>query len=356
MKRTKYFAIAFSILIVSALFAIFLINKNKHPKISDGLKKEIVKKFFVVKNSPFEKKILTNGRMYAYNRFDIYAEVSGQIKKSQKPLRGGTFYRQDEVIVKIDDSIFRNQLFAKKSALLNQLTLLLPDLKYDFPGEYDKWLKYLDNFNVEKTLPPLPQISSEREKYYLASKNILQSFYEIKSAEATYVKYFIRAPYDGYLTQSLLREGDMVRAGQKIGTFVGSGLFEMQAAVSTNEIKFVKKGMRVFLSEYKSEKKIEGKISRINPSVSPESQSVYVYIQTRDSKVRDGAFYNVIIPVKVNFNAAKIPKKAFDAENFVFIETESGLKRIKPEIIDETPLFYFVKDLKDGTKILLNNL
>ena len=114
--------------------------------------------------------------------------------------------------------------------------------------------------------------------------------------------------------------------------------------------------MKVFLNEYKSAKKIEGEISRINPSVSPESQTVYIYIQTKNSKVRDGAFYNVIIPVKVNFNAAKIPRKAFDIENFIFIETKSGLKRVKPKIIDETPLYYFVENLEDGTKVLLNNL
>ncbi len=356
MKRAKFVVIVLLILFVSVLFAIFLIGKNKRPEVSGVIKRQAVKKFILVKNLPFEKKILTNGRMYAYNRFDVYAEVNGQIKKSQKPLRAGIFYKKNEIIVKIDDSIFKNQLFAKKSSLLNQLTLLLPDLKYDFPNEYRKWLIYLDNFNVEKTLSPLPRISSEREKYYLASKNILQSFYEIKSSEATFVKYSIHAPYDGYLTQSLLREGDMVRAGQKIGTFVGAGLFEMKAAVATDEIKFIKRGMKVFLNEYKSAKKIEGEISRINPSVSPESQTVYIYIQTKNSKVRDGAFYNVIIPVKVNFNAAKIPRKAFDIENFIFIETKSGLKRVKPKIIDETPLYYFVENLEDGTKVLLNNL
>jgi multidrug efflux pump subunit AcrA (membrane-fusion protein) len=351
MNKYKSAAISLVILLVAVFIAAVFI-KSGQKKNENSSKKTVSEKSVKVKNVLYKKTITSSGRMFAFNKFDIYAEVNGLIKRASKPLRAGTFYKKGETIIKIDASVFKNQLKAKRSALLNQITLLLPDLKYDFPNEYEKWLGYLGEMDATKTVPPLPKISSNREKYYLASKNILQSYYDIKSMEATFEKYSIKAPYNGYLTAAYAREGDMARAGQKLGTFVNSGLYEMAAAVSASDLKYLKKGMDVTLSAYKSDKKIKGKIVRINPSVSPETQSVYVYVQTKDPSVRDGMFYDFYKIVQTDIMAAKIPKAAFDEEEFVVIKTDNGRKRIKPHIVDKNPLFYFITDIPDGTEIV----
>ncbi len=356
MNKIKSFAIAAIVLVAAIVIAKIFINQGKPSKIEPVAQNASDKIVYEVRNKLFEKNISATGRMFAFDRFDIYAEVNGIILKADKPLRAGTYYTKGETIVKIDDSIYKNQLIAKRSVLLNQLSLLLPDLKYDFPNEYDKWLSYLDKFNVNETLPDLPQISSQREKYYLASKNVMQLFYDIKAMEATHEKYSIKAPFNGYLIASVLREGDMARAGQKLGSFTGAGLFEMQAAVPASDLKYLKKGMKAILHSYKSDKEIDARIARINPAISVESQSVSVFIQTKEKGVIDGAFYNVTIPVKTGIKAAKIPAEAFDAEKQITVQTDSGIKRIAPHIIDETPRYYYVTGLKDGTKIIYNRI
>ncbi len=354
MSKFKNAALIALILIFAVVVAALLKGRGEKVNYKSG-KKNKEQKTYVVKNTSYEKIIETDGRMFAFNRFDIYSEVNGILLKTGKPFRAGTYYRKGETILRIDDSIYDNQLKAKRSALLNLLSLLLPDLKYDFPNQYDKWFDYLSKLDASKTLPPLPEISGKREKYYLASKNILQSYYEIKSMEATHAKYTIKAPYDGYLTSALLREGDMARAGQRLGTFINSGLFEMQATVSPVDVSFIKKGMKAKLQAYKSEKIIDGKIVRINPNVSLESQSVYVFIQTRDKSVMDGEFFNVEIKIPGKIKAAKIPKQAFDIEKRITIKRENKFMRIKPEIIDETSLYYYVTGLNDGDEVALES-
>ncbi len=355
MNKYKSAALAVGVIIISLIFAKILINAGKSETTYEITPKPKKQKI-VVKNVPYVKEIHTSGRMFSFDRFDIYAEVTGVILKSNKPLRAGTYYKKGEPIIKIDDSIFNNQLIAKRSSLLNQLTLLLPDLKYDFPDQYDKWVKYLDEFNVQKDLPDLPEFSSQREKYYLASKNVIQSFYDIKAMEATHAKYVISAPYNGYLTSSFLREGDLARTGQKLGTFIGAGLFEMQAAVQTSDIKYLKKGMDVILREYKSKKEFEGKIVRINPAVSVESQSVTVYIQSKNKSIRDGLYYDAILRIKTGLIAAKIPKEAFDEDMKLTVGDENTKQKILPEIIDKSPRYYYVKGLKDGEIIYYNKI
>lgn len=104
------------------------------------------------------------------------------IQKQLSNFRAGKKFQKGEILLRIDDEVYKNSLFAQKSNLLNQLTLLLPDLKIDFPQEYQKWDDYLANFEISKSF------------------NIYKLFYDIKSIEATYLKFFITAPFDGSVT------------------------------------------------------------------------------------------------------------------------------------------------------------
>ncbi len=352
MNRIKTAIIVLVILIIAIISSKILSSKDK-TRLNHSQNSSRENKIYVVKNLPYEKTIRTSGRMFSYDGFTIYSEVNGLILDAKKLIKEGNYYKKGEVIVKIDDSIYANQLRAKRSALLNLITLVLPDFKYDFPNEFAKWNEYLDKLNPEKPLPPLPKITSAREKYYLASKNVLQTYYEIKSMEATHSKYRIKAPFNGYLVSAFIGEGEMVKAGQKIGRFINSNLFEMSAPVSLNDVHFLKVGLPVTLKEIAHDKKLKGKIARINRSVSQESQSVLIFIQSKDKSIHDGAYYDAIITTHKKELVAKIPKEAFDRFGNVTIKKDSKLINIKPKIYDSSPLYYFVTGLKDGTEIVL---
>ena len=188
MKRLKYVIIIILMIGGAWILALFLSSQNK-----DDLRKPVEKKvskesFIKVKNELQFSAINTNGRMYAFNKVEIFAEVSGVLEESSKSFKAGHRYKKGNVMININSDVYLNSLLAKKSNLLSQLSFLLADAKVDFPDSYQKWQLYLDNFDLKKPLLPLPEDLSSRETMYLASHNILNLFYDIKYSKNDYTK------------------------------------------------------------------------------------------------------------------------------------------------------------------------
>ena len=162
----KIISIALGVLLlVGALFvAKYLIDNKKRPKPKFD---KIVKTVFVeeVNNREIPIIITTSGNLVAKHKIDLYAEVQGVLKASSKEFKAGTMYNKGESILKINSDEFYANLQSQKSNFYNSITSIMPDIRLDYPDDYQKWQAYLNNFDINKSTPELPQISSEKEKY-----------------------------------------------------------------------------------------------------------------------------------------------------------------------------------------------
>ena len=354
MKRIKYVIIIILLLGGAWILASFLSSQNK-----DDLRKPVEEKvskesFIKVKNELQFSVINTSGRMYAFNKVEIFAEVTGVLEESSKSFKSGHRYKKGDVMININSNVYLNSLLAKKSNLLNQLSFLLADAKVDFPNSYQKWQSYLDNYDLKKPLLPLPEDLSRRETMYLASHNILSLFYEIKSMEAIYGKYTIEAPFNGVVTQSNINPGTLVRNGQKLGEFINTYLYEMAAPVKSSDLHKISIGKVVELNTVNNDKIYTGKIARINFIVDQQTQSVQVYIQSTDKGILDGMFFNVAVKVQSDKKLARIPLQAIHNGNQVKIKMEESTKLIEVTIVEKGVTDYLVKGLEDGSLVVID--
>lgn len=258
-------------------------------------------------------------------------------------------------MININSDVYLNSLLAKKSNLLSQLSFLLADAKVDFPDSYQKWQSYLDNFDLKKPLLPLPEDLSSRETMYLASHNILNLYYEIKSMQANYEKYSIEAPFNGVVTQSNINPGTLVRNGQKLGEFINTYLYEMAVPVKAADLHKISIGKIVELNTVDNDKIYKGKIARVNFIVDQQTQSVQVYIQSSDKGILDGMFLNVAIQVQSDEKLARIPLQAIHNGSQVKIKTGESTSFVDVTIVKKTATDYLVKGLEDGSLVVLDN-
>ena len=136
-----------------------------------------------VRNGMVSIPLETSGSIEAVRKIEIYAEVSGVFRDGTRLFREGSSFRRGETLLVIDDSVYRNSVLAEKSSFLNLMTLVLPDIIIDFPRESDKWKRYTETFRIEAPVPALPEPASNRERNYLAARNVYNRFYAIKSME-----------------------------------------------------------------------------------------------------------------------------------------------------------------------------
>jgi membrane fusion protein, multidrug efflux system len=343
-----------TVLIIVVGFALhsFLKNQKEPMRRMPANRNQKPINLITVENKNINTQFDVTGNLNALDKIELYAEVSGILHETPKRFKEGNRFSKGEILCLIDDKVYRNNVLAQKSSLLNQLTLLLPDLSIDFPESASRWEAFLHEFDLQQRLKPLPESATDQERYYIASRNIFYLYYSIKSMEEILAKYTITAPYDGVLTMSNINPGTLVRMGQKLGEYMSTDVYELEATIGVKKIQHINKGDRVELTSEDIPGKFEGKIQRINNIIDRGSQSVKIYITTTDKQLKDGMFLTAHISSAEIKNAIRIPRSLLHGDDKIFTVKDSIL-HLKPiNIAAVENGFVIVKGLEEGSKIL----
>lgn len=347
-------SILITLLILISGFAIMKVLKAQKevPARKTEMAKKADYKLQKVQPGPVKTEVQIAGQAAAYNKIQIYAEVSGVLAEAGQPFRTGHRFSKDEVLFRIDDSVYRNNVLAQKSSLLNHLTLFIPDLAVDYPESAEKWNHYLDNFDFDAKMADLPKTESAQEKFYIASHNIYNLYYSIKSMEATLAKYTIRAPFSGVVTEASVTPGTLVRAGQMVGEFTGTGLYEIEAPASIRDLAYLKPGMPVTLTCSDIDGPFKGFIKRINQKIDRSSQTVKVYLHTKEQRLKDGMYVQAHVNAATIADAVRIPTRWLQEGQQVYVYQNNSFKLQKVDVVRNENDFVILRGLTAGTEIL----
>jgi multidrug efflux pump subunit AcrA (membrane-fusion protein) len=353
MSKNKWVWLIAGLMVVAGLVISNILSRQKEPmrRRPDAARQKSIP-ILTVQNKDIEIPIEMSGPLYAYDKVEIFTEVSGVLLNTPKRFKAGTPFKKGEVLIKIDDRVYKNNVLAQKSSLLNQLTLLLPDLSIDFPQSSQRWETYLKNMDLQEGLNPLPDPASDKERYYIASRNIYHQYYVIKGMETTLSKYTIRAPFAGVVSVSLINPGTLVRVGQKLGEFISTEIYEMEASVSLFDANRLETDQPVNLTSEDVQGTFTGHIRRINRVLDAASLTVKVYIHLQDPRLRDGMYMVARTEGKPISGAVAVAKDLL-VENSRLFAVENSVLVLKPvRVVAERGDLAIVRGLADGTKIL----
>ena len=203
MRKVILSTIGILFIVGAITLAMNMIANKQKPK---PVPEKVVKTVYTdtIQNTTVAIIIPANGSLVAKRRIELYAEVQGIFKANGKLFKPGQKYRQGETLIQIDAAEYYAGVQSSKSNLYNAIAAIMPDLRLDFPEVFQKWQTYLNNFDLNKTTPTLPEMTSEKEKYFITGRNIVTSYYNVKNLEQRLSKYTIRAPFSGILTEALV--------------------------------------------------------------------------------------------------------------------------------------------------------
>ncbi|MBT8301347.1 MAG: HlyD family secretion protein, partial [Maribacter sp.] len=146
--------------------------------------------------------------------------------------------------------------------------------------------------------------------------------------------------------------GTLIRAGQKLGEFINTDVYELEVALSKNFSDLLKIGEEVALNNLDKSKQYIGKVTRINGSVDQATQTIKAYIEVRDSNLREGMYLEADLNAKEESNAIEIDRNLLLENNQIFVVRDSIL-----DLIDVTPVYFsnkkvVLKQVPDGLTIL----
>lgn len=349
----KYLSIIGAIILIAA--ALFMANKvANRPK---KQKQKPAKAYTFVQidtvhNTNIPIVINSGGTINAKQKIDLYAEVQGVLEQVYKEFKPGTYFGKGETILRINSDEHQANLLALRSNFYSALTAIMPDLQLDFPDVYPKWNDYLMQIDIKKSLPVFPDFSNDQEKFFITGRNILNAYYNVKNAEVRLSKFSIKAPFSGYLSETTVNPGMLIRQGQRLGEFISNQVYELEVTVNADYLNILQKGKEVQVYNLDHSKSWTGIVNRINPKVEMNSQSISVYIELIDQELREGMYLEATLEAKPINNAFEVKRNLIvdDTKLYVLQDTILTLKTIQALHFTENTVV--VKGLDNGDKII----
>jgi multidrug efflux pump subunit AcrA (membrane-fusion protein) len=303
--------------------------------------------------------ISATGRLSSQEEVDLSSEVQGQILPGRVALKSGTNFKEGNLLLRIFDEEAKNNLKASKSRFMNGIASILPDIRIDFPDSYDKYEAFFNSIEITKPLPDLPNLDSDKEKVFLASRNILNDYFSIKSAEVRLEKHKLYAPFDGTFTNVFMEVGSVANMGSRIASMIRTDKLELSVPVETQDIYWINIGDKVEVSTQDETHSWEGVVARKSGFVDPGTQSITVYVNLKPSpgnQLYQGQYLKATFS-RINIeNSFEIPRNAVFNKDKVFIVEDSILQIREIKVHKLTPTTVILSGLDTGDWVVTEPL
>jgi multidrug efflux pump subunit AcrA (membrane-fusion protein) len=350
MQENKRKIIRASVIIAAAFLLVKLImsfkQDNSINKLTESIKLISTE---LVKLSSNTIMVPVSGKLQAINEVNIVSEGNGIFYGNQ--FKSGIKFKKGDTLGYIKYNELENNLNSQKSNLLNEVSRLVSEIKFDYPESYNVWLNFMNGIHFNKPLPDLPKIESEKFRNYLSGKNFYTSFYSTKAIEEKINKHIITCDFDGVLNEVSIKSGTPVVFGQKIGKIQDPSKLEFEASTNIQNTLMISENQSV---EIKSDELIgiwKGAISRINKTIDPSSQNMSVFIKTSNKNLYSGMYVYGNILIGENNDSYSI-KRSLLNNNKIFLIIENKLIEKEIEILQISEEDVIIKGLKNGDEIL----
>lgn len=155
----------------------------------------------------------------------------------------------------------------------------------------------------------------------------------------------VLAPTSGTVSQRLVDNGEHVARGQQLYTIVRNDVLELQAAVPARQANEVRAGQPVRFAT--AGRALEGRVSRVSPTIDPTTQSVMVYAQVPNpgGQIKGNSFATGKIVAQRIERALVVPSSAVrqgqgDGKPYVY--------RIKGDVLERAPVELGLVDEAQG--------
>ncbi|MEM9022530.1 MAG: HlyD family efflux transporter periplasmic adaptor subunit [Bacteroidota bacterium] len=309
-----------------------------------------------VHNGTVRPEVTVTGRLVARNRVELYSEVNGLLLSGNKEFRQGVRYAAGETLLRLDDREVRQNLLAQKSAFVALLAQQLSDLQLDYPETVPAWKAYMEQLDIEQPLAELPEPASPQARLFLSARGVYERFHTIKGQEARLDKYAITAPFSGTIAEAAVLPGSLIRPGQKLGEFIGTDAYELECAVSPEQLGFIRIGDTARLLSEANGKQWTGTITRINDRVEANSQTARVYIRTEGADLREGYYLQSAIRSAAIPEALQVPRKWLVDNAGLFLVRDSALHLVPVDVVQWGAEYATVKGLPEGETLVAERI
>ena len=319
--KSKAVLIPVAIIIASTIIMIALFSLRSDPPKAPAVPQTKIVDIEVAHLQDIESEIVGLGRLTSALPLVLFSEVSGTVMEGTVPFQPAQSFRKGDLVLKIDDRQIQLDIKSAKSDFLNALSSVLPEIKIDFPKDFEVWQSYFNQCDVYSPLPPLPETENQKIKLYLSRFNVYKLYFSVRNLEIRLEKHNFYAPFSGSIISADLRVGSIARNGSRLGEVINLDNLEVELPIPAEDIVWIDKTKPVTLLSEEMGKQWQGTIARIGNSIDPKTQSISLFVRLNTSnrgEIFEGIFLKARISGKIVKNAILIPRKILYQENYIY--------------------------------------
>ena len=250
-------------------------------------------------------------------------------------------------------------LKARKSQYQNTLAGILPDLAIDYPEYEEGYRRFFSSISVERPLPPLPEISNDQLKIFLASRNVISEYYNIQRDELSLQRRTVTAPFDGTFLDVYMEVGAYANAGGRVARAIRTDQLELEIPLKTSDAAWVRIGDPVSVSSRDGASHWQGHVIRKSRFVdeNTQRQPVFIHLDNGGSQAHlAGEWLVATFPVRPIENVMEIPRNAVFNFDEVFLVKSGRLAKASINIIKENERTLYFNGLEEGDTLVVQQL
>lgn len=317
-----------------------------------------------VKTEPVQyKKIASEvserGRLSSIAEIDVIAEASGKIEAGQVSLKKGASFRKGQVLFEIYPDEAELSLQARKSQYQNTLAGILPDLVIDYPEAEDAFKDFFSSIRVDRPLPEFPEVKNETLKIFLASRNVISEYYEIKKDELQLKRRTVRAPFDGTYKEVYMEAGAYTNMGGRVALAIRTDHLELEVPLLRDDAQWIQVGDPVQISAQRSDEHWTGAVIRKGQFVDESTQRQSIFIQIKnhgERKLLSGEYFQASFPVRPIEGVMEVPRNSVFNSNEVFVVRSGRLVKEKINVIKINERTLIFSGLPEGDTLVVQQL
>ncbi|MFZ5928976.1 MAG: efflux RND transporter periplasmic adaptor subunit [Acidobacteriota bacterium] len=319
----------------------------------------------VAQERTVERAIMVTGSLLPDDTTTVSCEVSGRVAKLHFDF--GQPVRKGQVMAELDRQELSLQVDRARAALeqamaragMDRETMKEPDTTPMIRQAKAQMEDALSKYENAKKLVKTGDIAQERfneiEKLYLARKAAYEATLddlrtqlalirslraEVALAEKRLRDATIVAPFDGIVQVRHVAEGQYVRDNAPIYTLVRAWPLRLRVEIPESAVSHARIGATLmFTTSAAPGAEFRATIRHLNPSLDPRSRILTAEgrIETRDERLKPGAFVQVRLVTDPAFRVVSIPRAAVytvaGLNKFFTIENGKAVEHRIPEIL-----------------------
>ena len=355
-----------AIIVVGLGLAAALLNTGPSITPQAPVAKPPLVRALTVQPSDFEFEATARGVVMPRSETDLIAEVSGRVVELSQSLVTGGFFKEDDVLLRIDPLDYEIAL-EQASAQVQRAVSELATARKNFERQRNLSKRQSTSESLE---------DDARNRLQIAEAALREAKARLASAERELERTVVRAPYDGRVRTEQVDLGQFLNRGSRLARLYAIDAAEVRLPIKDDELVFLNISLRdgsawekrpsVSLSaEFAGAvHRWTGEIVRTEGELDPKTRMIQLVASVAEPYRVDttplpvGLFVDAVITGGVQPNIVRLPRVAMVSPSEVYIvdSSERLVRRTVTVLRSQGDFVYINEGLLKGDRVCLSRL